>query len=236
MKTAVVVFPGSNSDYEAYHVLKHVLEQPTEFVWHKESKLDGFDAVVLPGGFAHGDYLRAGAIARFSPIMTAVRAHALRGGLVLGICNGFQVLTEAGMLPGALVRNRDVSFISRDVWLRVENADAPLTIACQRDDILRMPIAHGEGNYVADDDLLDRLEGEGRVLFRYVSPASERGGPDPRFNVNGSARAIAGIMNDRGNVFGLMPHPERDAEELLGGGQGRVLFESLVRFCSRSAA
>jgi len=226
MRSAVVVFPGSNCDHDAYHVLKHVLGQPTEFVWHKERSLAGFDLVILPGGFAHGDYLRGGAIARFSPIMDAVAAHARRGGLVLGICNGFQVLTEAGLLPGALMRNRDVSFLCRDVFMRVDRAGTALTASCEPGQVLCTPIGHGEGNYFADPDVLDRLEAEGRVLFRYTDPD---GVADERFNVNGSARAIAGIMNEEGNVFGMMPHPERNSETVLGDASGRVLFESLVR-------
>jgi len=225
MRTAVVVFPGSNSDHEAWHVVRNVLGQPAERVWHKETALDKFDVVILPGGFAHGDYLRAGAIARFSPIMSAVEKHASRGGVVLGICNGFQVLTEAGLLPGALMRNKDIAFISRDVWLRVENEKTRLTMACRRGEVLRTPIAHGEGRYVGDPALLDGLEKEGRVLFRYCGPD---GALDDRFNVNGSERAIAGIVNEQGNVFGLMPHPERDAEPVVGLGQGRRLFESLL--------
>jgi phosphoribosylformylglycinamidine synthase I len=225
VRTAIVVFPGSNCDHDAYHVMKHLLGQPTEFVWHKETSLKGFDTVILPGGFAHGDYLRCGAIARFSPIMTAVVEHARRGGTLVGICNGFQVLTEAGLLPGALLRNRDVSFINRDVWIRVERAGTRLTSRCRAGDLLCAPIAHGEGNYTASSEELDRLEGEGQVLFRYASP---EGALDERFNVNGSARAIAGIMNAAGNVFGMMPHPERNAEALLGNAQGLVLFESLA--------
>ena len=225
MKTAIVVFPGSNCDHDTYHVMKHVLGQPASFVWHKETSLTGYDTVILPGGFAHGDYLRCGAIARFSPIMTAVADHARRGGTLVGICNGFQVLTEAGLLPGALLRNRDVAFINRDVWIRVEQSGTRLTSRCRRGQVLRMPLAHGEGNYTADAAVLERLEGEGRVLFRYVDP---EGRLDDRFNVNGSAGAIAGIMNDAGNVFGLMPHPERNAETLLGNAEGLVLFESLV--------
>ena len=225
MKSAVVVFPGSNCDHDAYHVLRHVLGGECRFVWHKETSLEGLDLVVLPGGFSYGDYLRCGAIARFSPIMTAVAAHARRGGLLLGICNGFQVLTEAGLLPGALIRNRGVSFLSRDVWLRVERADTRLTAACRKGEVLCMPIGHGEGNYHAEPEVLDRLEGDGRVLLRYVSPEGE---PADAFNVNGSARAIAGIMNEQGNVFGMMPHPERNAEPILGSGQGVKLFMSLV--------
>ncbi|HKY31431.1 MAG TPA: phosphoribosylformylglycinamidine synthase subunit PurQ [Candidatus Polarisedimenticolia bacterium] len=225
MKTAIVVFPGSNCDHDAYHVMRHVLGLQAEFVWHKQTSLKGFDLVILPGGFAHGDYLRCGAIARFSPIMEAVADHARKGGPVFGICNGFQVLIEAGLLPGALLRNRGVAFINRDVWVRVENDRTRLTGLCRPGQVLQMPIAHGEGNYTADPGTLARLEGEGRVLFRYVSPSGEL---DDRFNVNGSANAIAGIVNEAGNVFGMMPHPERNAEPLLGNAQGLVLFESLA--------
>ena len=225
MKSAIVVFPGSNCDHDAYHAVKHVLGQDARFVWHKETSLSGFDAVILPGGFAHGDYLRCGAIARFSPIMEAVAAHARRGGLVVGICNGFQVLTEAGLLPGALLRNRTLSFICRDVYLKVERADAAVTRACAPGEILAVPIGHGEGNYFAEEAVLDRLEGVGRVLFRYVGPKGEA---DDLYNVNGSARAIAGIMNETGNVFGFMPHPERNAETVLGDGRGLVVFQSLL--------
>ena len=233
MRAAVVVFPGSNSDHEAWHVVHNVLGQPAERVWHKETALDRFDVVILPGGFAHGDYLRAGAIARFSPIMAAVEKHATRGGVVLGICNGFQVLTEAGLLPGALMRNKDIAFISRDAWIRVENETTRLTLACRRGEVIRVPIAHGEGRYVGEAALLDRLERQGQVLFRYCGPD---GAVEDRFNVNGSERAIAGIMNEQGNVFGLMPHPERDAEPIVGLGQGRVLFTSLLESFRRAAA
>jgi phosphoribosylformylglycinamidine synthase I len=225
MKSAVVVFPGSNCDHDAYHVLRHVLGGEASFVWHKETSLAGYDLVVLPGGFSYGDYLRCGAIARFSPVMKAVAEHARHGGLLLGICNGFQVLTEAGLLPGALIRNRGVSFLSRDVWLRVDNAATKLTSACRKGEVLCMPIGHGEGNYHAAPEVLDRLEGEGRVLFRYVGPQGELADP---YNVNGSARAIAGIVNEQGNVFGMMPHPERNAETILGSGHGIKLFAALV--------
>ncbi len=221
----VVVFPGSNCDHDTYHVLKHVLGLETLWLWHKDPDLRGCDVVVLPGGFAHGDYLRAGAIARFSPVMARVIEHAQGGGLVLGICNGFQVLVESGLLPGALIRNRDVRFICRDVHVRVESANSAFTSKYLRGATARMPIAHGEGNYVADEETLRRLEEGGRVLFRYVAPD---GRPDERWNVNGSAHAIAGIMNERGNVMGLMPHPERAAEPILGCEDGRPLFESLA--------
>jgi phosphoribosylformylglycinamidine synthase len=221
----VVVFPGSNCDHDAYHVMKHVLGAETAFLWHKEPDLKGCDVVILPGGFAHGDYLRCGAIARFSPIMVPVVEHARRGGLVLGICNGFQILVEAGLLPGALIRNRDLAFICRDVHVRVERADTAFTSRLTRGQVLRLPIAHGEGNYVADAETLGRLEGEGRVVLRYTSP---EGILDERWNVNGSMNAVAGVLNEAGNVLGLMPHPERASEAVLGNEDGRGLFESLL--------
>ncbi|HXI02326.1 MAG TPA: phosphoribosylformylglycinamidine synthase subunit PurQ, partial [Candidatus Saccharimonadales bacterium] len=221
----VVVFPGSNCDHDTYHVLKHVLGLETVWLWHKEADLAGCDVVVLPGGFAHGDYLRAGAIARFSPVMPRVVEHARRGGLVLGICNGFQVLVESGLLPGALMRNRGLKFICRDVFARVETSSTALTGRCAAGTVLRLPVAHGEGNYVADAETIRRLEGEGRVIFRYAAPD---GSLDEAWNVNGSANAIAGIVNEGGNVFGLMPHPERASERVLGCEDGRVLFESLA--------
>jgi len=220
-----VVFPGSNCDRDAFHVLKDVLGQETVWLWHKDADIKGCDVVVLPGGFAHGDYLRCGAIARFSPIMTEVVAHAKRGGYVLGICNGFQILVEAGLLPGALIRNARLQFISRNVHLRVEREGTPFTTGIPRGKVLTMPIAHGEGNYVADPDTLRRLEGEGRILFRYAAPD---GTLDEAFNFNGSANAIAGILDARGNVMGLMPHPERMAEEILGAADGLGIFTSLA--------
>jgi len=221
----VVVFPGSNCDHDAYHVLKHVLGLDTVFLWHKDPDLRGSDVVILPGGFAHGDYLRCGAIARFSPVMTEVAGHASRGGLVFGICNGFQILVEAGILEGALIRNRDLRFICADVHVRVERAGTPFTGALGEGRVLTMPIAHGEGSYFADEATLDRLEGEGRVLFRYASP---EGRLDDRHNVNGSARAIAGIVNEGGNVMGMMPHPERASETILGRDDGLGIFRSIA--------
>src|SRR5687767_15064117 len=203
MKFAVVVFPGSNCDHDAYHAARHVLGQDAEFVWHKDTSLGGADAVILPGGFAHGDYLRAGAIARFSPIMGAVRDHAARGGLLLGICNGFQVLTEAGLLPGALRRNSTLRFEHRWVRLSVENHDTPFTRGIPAGKTLRLPIAHGEGNYYLPDPELDALERAGQVAFRYALPEG---------NPNGSARDIAGVTDATGRVCGLMPHPERASE------------------------
>jgi phosphoribosylformylglycinamidine synthase len=225
MRCGVVVFPGSNCDHDVYHVLKHVLGQDAVFLWHDEADLHGCDLVVLPGGFAYGDYLRAGAMAALSPIMAEVRRHAAAGGPVLGICNGFQMLLEAGLLPGAMRRNRDLRFLCQDVWLRVERDDLAFTSRYARGQVLRMPIAHAEGNYVDRDEALDALEKAGGVVFRYASPGGETA---PRWNPNGSARAIAGVVNAGGNVLGMMPHPERCAEQVLGGEDGLGLFASLV--------
>ena len=225
----VVVFPGSNCDHDTYHVLKHVLGADTVWLWHKEPDLKGCDVVILPGGFAHGDYLRAGAIARFSPVMPRVVEHARRGGLVVGICNGFQVLVESGLLPGALMRNRDLRFICRDVHLRIESNSAACTSQYERGSIIALPVAHGEGRYVADEGTVRRLEEEGRVLMRYVAPDGAR---DERWNVNGSVGAIAGIVSEGGNVMGLMPHPERASEGVLGSEQGLAFFASLARAAS----
>lgn len=226
MKFAVVVFPGSNCDHDAYHAAKHVLGQQAEFVWHKDTSLAGADVVILPGGFAHGDYLRTGAIARFSPVMASVKAFAESGGPVLGVCNGFQILLESGLLPGAMLRNRGLKFICEHVGIRVEQTDTPFTVACTKGQILSIPINHGEGNYFADDDVLDALERERRVIFRYVNAAGE---PAPEANPNGAARNIAGICSERRNVVGMMPHPERACEPALGSGDGLVLFESVVK-------
>jgi len=225
MKFAVVVFPGSNCDHDAYHAAKHVLGQEAEFVWHKETSLGGADVVILPGGFAHGDYLRTGAIARFSPVMTAVKAFADGGGPVLGVCNGFQILLEAGLLPGAMLRNRGLKFICEHVNVRVEETDTPFTSACTKGQVLRIPINHGEGNYYAADDVLDALERERRVIFRYVDRSGQ---VSDAANPNGAARSIAGICSERRNVVGMMPHPERACEPMLGSGDGLVLFESVV--------
>ncbi len=222
----VVVFPGSNCDHDAYHVVKHVCGQEARFVWHKDADLSGLDAVVLPGGFSYGDYLRTGAIARFSPVMRAVGEFAGRGGAVLGICNGFQILQEAGLLPGAMLRNRGVKFLSQPVHVRVEGDRTSATEGLRVGEVLTMPIAHGEGNFYATDEDLDRLERNGQVVFRYTT---RDGRLDDAANVNGSARAIAGVCNVAGNVVGLMPHPERAAEPLLGSADGRRLFEALVR-------
>ena len=226
MSVSVVVFPGSNCDQDVLWVFREILGLRTGFVWHKDSRLPPETRlVVLPGGFAYGDYLRAGAIARFSPIMQAVKRHAEAGGLVVGICNGFQVLTEAGLLPGALARNAGLKFICRDVWLRIENAETVLTSRARPGDVLRMPISHHDGRYIAPPGLLEELERSGDVVLRYATAAGET---TPEANLNGSENAIAGIRNRQGNVFGLMPHPDRAAEELLGSAEGLVLLGSLA--------
>ena len=224
-KFAVIVFPGSNCDHDAYHAAKDVLGQQAEFIWHKETDLKGADVVILPGGFSHGDYLRTGAIARFSPVMDTVKAFAAAGGPVLGICNGFQILLEAGMLPGAMLRNRELKFRCEHVHIRVEETDTPFTFACRPHQILRIPIAHGEGNYFTTPEDLRRLDHNRQIIFRYVSAA---GNATDEANPNGSIDAIAGICNMARNVVGLMPHPERACEDLLGSSDGREVFHSLA--------
>ena len=226
MKFAVVVFPGSNCDHDAYYAVSHVLGQRAEFIWHKDTDLKGADAVILPGGFAHGDYLRTGAMARFSPIMREVQSFAARGGPVLGICNGFQVLLEAGLLPGAMLRNSGLKFLCQHVHVRVEQTDTPFTSACRRGQVLRIPIAHGEGNYFAEPEVVARLEANRQVIFRYTSAD---GVVTSDSNPNGSAAAIAGLCNERRNVVGLMPHPERACESSLGSADGLVILESAVQ-------
>ena len=228
----VVVFPGSNCDHDTEHVLGEVCGHDVRMVWHKDSDLSDLDAVVLPGGFAYGDYLRTGAIARFSPVMKAVGEFARRGCPVLGICNGFQVLQEAGLLPGAMLRNRGVKFLSLPVHVRVERADTPATTGLAPGTVLTMPIAHGEGNFYAAPEEIERLEGEGQVVFRYTT---KDGRLDPDANVNGSANAIAGVCNAARNVVGLMPHPERASEAELGSAGGRLVFEALARAATRVA-
>ena len=232
MKVAVVTFPGSNCDYDLYKAIQLVGGHPT-FVWHRERGLDGYDAVMLPGGFSYGDYLRAGAIARMSPVMEDVVAYAERGGPVFGVCNGFQILCEAGLLPGALVKNASLKFQSKDVLLRVERADTAFTSDYAKGQILRIPIAHGEGNYEADEGTLERLEEEGRVVFRYVDASGE---VTEDANPNGSWHNIAGIINERGNVLGMMPHPERAMEEILSSTDGTGLFTSLARSLAGAGA
>jgi phosphoribosylformylglycinamidine synthase I len=231
MKFAIVVFPGSNCDHDAYHAAKHVLGHDAEFVWHKETSLRGADVVVLPGGFSHGDYLRTGAIARFSPVMDAVRAFAGTGGPVLGICNGFQVLLEAGLLPGAMLRNAGLKFRCEHVFLRVEQTDTPFTSLCTQGQVLRIPIAHGEGNYFADPHVLAALDANRQVVFRYATATGE---VTPDANPNGSIHNIAGICNEGRNVVGLMPHPERACEPALGSRDGLVMFESVVTALTRA--
>lgn len=217
MKFGVIVFPGSNCDHDAFWAASHVLQQPAEFIWHDSTHLGNVDVVILPGGFAYGDYLRCGAIAKFSPVMKAVRTFAAEGGLVLGICNGFQILVEAGLLPGALIRNRGLKFICRPVTLRPGTTNSPFTCAADKDRPYRLPIAHGEGCYFADERTLDELEAEDRIAFRYVD------------NPNGSLRDIAGVLNRERNVMGMMPHPERAAESLMQSSDGLVVFQSLLR-------
>jgi phosphoribosylformylglycinamidine synthase I len=230
MKFAVIVFPGSNCDHDAYHAVKHVLGQDAEFVWHKEADLRGADVVILPGGFSHGDYLRTGAIARFSPVMTEVNRFAAAGGPVLGICNGFQILLEAGLLPGAMLRNRGLKFRCEHVHIRVEHTDTPFTTACRPQQVLRIPIAHGEGNYFATPEDLLRLEQNRQIVFRYVSPA---GAVTDEANPNGSIASIAGICSEGRNVVGLMPHPERACELSVGSSDGLVILESVVAALSQ---
>jgi phosphoribosylformylglycinamidine synthase len=225
VKFGIVVFPGSNCDHDVYHVVKHVLGQEAAFLWHKDASFAGIDCVVLPGGFAHGDYLRAGAMARFSPIMAAVEGFAKRGGLVFGICNGFQILAETGLLPGALVRNAGLSYVCRDVYLRAERQDTPYTARIKPGSVLKIPIGHGEGCYYAPEEVLKGLEERRQVVFRYCDAAGQ---VTAEANPNGSLRAIAGICNEQGNVLGMMPHPDRCAEEILGNADGRRLFDSIV--------
>ena len=228
IKFGVVLFPGSNSDYDAFYVAHDVVEQEARLIWHKETSLGDVDVVIIPGGFAHGDYLRCGAIARFSPIMKDVVRFASEGGLVIGFCNGFQILCESGLLPGALVRNASLRFICKQTTLRVEHIDTPFTYTMQPKELLTIPVAHGEGNYYASQEELDALEANNQVIFRYVDGAGEA---TEVANPNGSARNIAGIINEQGNVLGMMPHPERCAEKLLiGSGEGVKIFESMVAY------
>ena len=225
MKFGIVTFPGSNGDYDAYRAVVDALGADARYLWHKDHELHGVDVVILPGGFSYGDYLRAGAIARFSPIMREVIQHADRGAPVLAICNGFQIACEAHLLPGALLRNGSLRFVSEQVRVRVENADTLFTAEYAPGQVLTMPIAHGDGRYTADEETLDRLEEEGRVVFRYVGAG---GDVDEAWNPNGSMRAIAGVVNEHGNVLGMMPHPERAVDPMLGSPDGRALFESML--------
>ena len=226
MKFAVILFPGSNCEVDCVHVIKEVLQEPVTTVWHKDTDLSQFDAVILPGGFSYGDYLRCGAIARFSPIMEAVIAHAKAGKPVLGICNGFQILTECGLLPGALLRNLSLQFICEDRFIRVENNQTRYTSLYSEKQVLRIPIAHAEGNYYADPETIVKLETENRVIFRYCDA---QGNVTPESNPNGAIHNIAGIINEAGNVLGMMPHPERLSEVILGGDDGLALFQSMLK-------
>ncbi|HWG59679.1 MAG TPA: phosphoribosylformylglycinamidine synthase subunit PurQ [Candidatus Acidoferrales bacterium] len=237
MKFGVVVFPGSNCDHDAFHAIGSVVGEPVEFVWHQSQEISGMDAIILPGGFAYGDYLRTGAIARFSPVMKAVERFAHSGGLVLGICNGFQILLEAGLLPGAMTRNTGLRFLCRQVHIRVENTDTPFTSAAAPGQVLRLPIAHMEGNYFCDAATLADIERNKQVVFRYVHPDGTAAEPSDReANPNGSLAGIAGVCNRERNVVGLMPHPERAVESGLGSSDGLVLFRSMVASLARGHA
>jgi phosphoribosylformylglycinamidine synthase subunit PurQ / glutaminase len=237
VKFGVVQFPGSNCDDDAYYAIGSVIGQPVEFIWHQSENVSGFDAIILPGGFAFGDYLRTGAIARFSPVMRAVDSFARSGGLVLGVCNGFQILLEAGLLPGAMLRNRRLRFLCRQVHVRVESRNTPFTCAARRGQVLEMPIAHMEGNYFCDRPTLEELERNEQIILRYVHPDGRDAGDESRglapegdfaANPNGALAAIAGICNPERNVLGLMPHPERAVELPLGSADGLVIFRSMV--------
>ena len=225
MRFGIVVFPGTNCDRDCWHVVKQVLNCDAEFVWHEERDVSRFDCIILPGGFSYGDYLRVGAVARFSPVMESVRDFAEKGGLVIGICNGFQILVEAGLLPGALVRNKTTHFICKFVNLRVENADTPFTNQCKVGQVLRIPIAHNDGRFFCDEETLKRLERNGQIVFRYCTPEGE---VTEEANPNGSIENIAGIVNERGNVLGMMPHPERASEKLLGSEDGLLIWRSIL--------
>ncbi len=226
MRFGVVVFPGSNCDHDCYHVMKHVMGQEADFIWHKEESFKAkYDGIIIPGGFSYGDYLRTGAIARFSPVMKAVESFAKGGGMVLGICNGFQILLEAGLLPGAMLRNESLKFVCRDVYVRVESEATPFTRCCNHGDVLRIPIAHAEGNYFADSDTMAMLNEEGRVVLRYCDKG---GGITPEANPNGSLENVAGICSAGRNVMGMMPHPERASEAILGGADGKNILVSML--------
>ena len=216
MKFGVVIFPGSNCDHDCYYAIESVIGKPVQFIWHQDTSVKGFDAIILPGGFAYGDYLRTGALAKFSPVMKAIGDFANKGGLVYGICNGFQILTEAGLLPGALLRNVTMKYICKFVDLRVETANTPYTNVLRKGQVLRIPIGHGDGNFFADAETLKRIEDNDQVVFRYVE------------NPNGSLHDIAGIVNDKRNVLGMMPHPDRSSEAILGSADGKLIFESMV--------
>lgn len=227
MKFGVVVFPASNCDRDMYNLLKNVYQKDVEYIWYTQTNISKFDVIILPGGFSYGDYLRAGAMSARAPIMDSIEEHARKGKLVIGICNGFQVLTERGMLPGALIQNKNIRFICEDVFIKVENTNTPFTNQCQKGQVLKIPIAHGEGNYVVDKEVLKELKSYSQIIFRYCS---ETGEVEKKYNPNGSMENIAGIINKEGNVLGMMPHPERCSEELLGNIQGRLIFDSIIHY------
>ncbi len=227
MKAGVIVFPGSNCDLDAYHLVRDILGQEADYIWHGETSPGEYDLLILPGGFSYGDYLRSGAIARFSPVMEAVASFAAAGGMVLGICNGFQILTEAGLLPGALYRNRHLQFRCRQTYIRVENNRLPFTGLARKEQVLKIPVAHGDGCYYVPEDELAGLEERGQVVFRYTDSG---GSPTKKANPNGSVSNIAGVCNEQGNVLGLMPHPERAGEDLLGSSDGLVIFKSILDY------
>ncbi len=234
MNFGVVTFPGSNCDYDSYRAVKDIIKQPVRFLWHKDTRFDDLDIIILPGGFSYGDYLRAGAIAKFSPVMGGVKAFADAGGYVLGICNGFQILTELGLLPGTLMRNNNLKFICKDVYLLVENNQTPFTNRYKKNQIVRLPIAHNEGNYYCDEKDLNYLKSYNGIVFRYCGP---NGRITDGYNPNGSVESIAGIINEKGNVMGMMPHPERYVEGLLGGEDGAEIFKSIIdNFSKRKAS
>lgn len=227
MKSGIIVFPGSNCDADCLHVMKNVMKQESEYIWHQESDLSAYDAIILPGGFSYGDYLRTGAIARFSPIMSAVVDYARQGGMVIGICNGFQILLEVGLLPGAMLRNRSLKFICDTVNLKVRQANTPFSNKLEEGQIIQVPIAHGEGNYYCDEKTLQELNDNKQIIFTYCGPEGEE---SLEYNPNGSLANIAGICNEKGNVLGMMPHPERCSEAVLGGTDGYKIFASMLNY------
>jgi phosphoribosylformylglycinamidine synthase subunit PurQ / glutaminase len=231
MKFGVVIFPGSNCDHDCYYVIESVIGKPVEFIWHQDTSVRGFDAIILPGGFAYGDYLRTGALAKFSPVMRSVKEFADKGGMVIGICNGFQILCEAGLLPGALLRNVGMKYVCKFLHLRTETTNTPFTNTLSKEQLLHVPIGHGDGNYFADADVLKRIEDNDQVAFRYVTADGQ---VTRDANPNGSLNNIAGIVNEGRNVLGMMPHPDRSSESILGSSDGRLIFESMVNALARA--
>ena len=231
MKFGVVIFPGSNCDHDCYYVIESVIGKPVEFIWHQDTSVRGFDAIILPGGFAYGDYLRTGALAKFSPVMRSVKEFADKGGMVIGICNGFQILCEAGLLPGALLRNVGMKYVCKFLHLRTETTNTPFTNTLSKEQLLHIPIGHGDGNYFADADVLKRIEDDDQVAFRYVTADGQ---VTRDANPNGSLNNIAGIVNEGRNVLGMMPHPDRSSESILGSSDGRLIFESMVNALART--